>query len=85
MVQMYSFIKIHIGNKLKNSYENVVSYTTARKEIKSGETNFKNIVVDSRLRNSSIFLNVDIVKSSLIMSQLRANGILIQSLYFLLK
>ena len=65
----------YLGNKLKNSYENVVSYTTARKEIKSGETNFKNIVVDSRLRNSSIFLNVDIVKSSLIMSQLRANDI----------
>ena len=65
----------YLGNKLKNSYENVVSYTTARKEIKSSETNFKNIVVDSRLRNSSIFLNVDIVKSSLIMSQLRANDI----------
>ena len=43
--------------------------------LKTGETNFKNIVVDSRLRNSSIFLNVDIVKSSLIMSQLRANDI----------
>src|SRR5574344_615111 len=63
----------YLGNKLRNSYENTISYTTARKEIRKDETNFRSLVVDSRLRNSSIFLNVDIVKSSLIMSQLRAN------------
>ncbi|MGJ0308857.1 hypothetical protein [Aliarcobacter cryaerophilus] len=65
----------YLGNKLRNSYENTISYTTARKEIRKDETNFRSLVVDSRLRNSSIFLNVDIVKSSLIMSQLRANDI----------
>lgn len=65
----------YLGNKLKNSYELVVDNTIARKEIKKDETNFRSLVVDSRLRNSSVFLNVDIVKSSLILSQLRANDI----------
>ncbi|AXK48647.1 hypothetical protein CRU87_06440 [Aliarcobacter trophiarum LMG 25534] len=65
----------YLGNKLRNSYENTISYTTARKEVRKNETNFKSLVSDSRLRNSSLFLNVDIVKSSLIMSQLRANDI----------
>ncbi|WP_026803537.1 hypothetical protein [Aliarcobacter lanthieri] len=65
----------YLGNKLKNSYESVVQGTIVRKEIKRNETNFRSIVVDSRLRNSSLFLNTDIVKSSLILSQLRANDI----------
>ena len=65
----------YLGNKLKNSYELVVDNTIARKEIKKDEINFRSLVVDSRLRNSSVFLNVDIVKSSLILSQLRANDI----------
>ncbi|RBQ30542.1 hypothetical protein CRU92_11755 [Arcobacter sp. FW59] len=65
----------YLGTKLKNSYESVVDYTIVRKEIKKDETNFRSIVVDSRLRNSALFLNTDIVKSSLILSQLRANDI----------
>ncbi|MFV7790078.1 hypothetical protein ACNSOP_07960 [Aliarcobacter lanthieri] len=65
----------YLGNKLKNSYESVVQGTIVRKEIKRNETNFRSIVVDSRLKNSSLFLNTDIVKSSLILSQLRANDI----------
>ena len=36
------------------------------------ERNFKSIVNDYRLRNSSLFLNTDLVKTSLILSQLRA-------------
>lgn len=65
----------YLGTKLKNTYENVVPYTIARKEIRKNETNFKHIVLDQRLNNSSIFLNTDIVKSSLILSQLYANEI----------
>lgn len=65
----------YLGTKLKNTYENVVPYTIARKEIRKSETNFKHIVLDQRLNNSSIFLNTDIVKSSLILSQLYANEI----------
>lgn len=65
----------YLGNKLKNSYELVVDNTIARKEIRKNETNFRSLVVDSRLKNSSVFLNLDIVKSSLILSQLRANDI----------
>ncbi|PUE67410.1 hypothetical protein [Arcobacter lacus] len=60
----------YLGTKLKNSYDFIVGYSTLRKEIKNNETNFKNIVNDSRLRNSSLFLNTDLVKSSLILSQM---------------
>jgi len=62
----------YLGSKLKRSYDNVVTNTTVRKEIKKNETNFKNIVNDYRLKNSSLFLNTDLVKTSLILSQLRA-------------
>jgi len=60
----------YLGTKLKNSYDFVIGNSNLRKEISNDEKNFKNIVNDSRLRNSSLFLNTDLVKSSLIMSQL---------------
>jgi len=63
----------YLGNKLRNSYEAVIGNTIARKEIRSSDTNFKNIVKDSRLNGSIIYLNTNIVKSSLILSQIRAN------------
>ena len=65
----------YIGNKLKKAYDSSVSDTKVRKEISKNENNFKNIVNDSRLNNSSLFLNTDIVKTSLILSQLRAYDI----------
>ena len=65
----------YIGNKLKKAYDSSVSDTKVRKEISKTETNFKYIVNDSRLNNSSLFLNTDIVKTSLILSQLRAYDI----------
>ncbi|WP_323588719.1 hypothetical protein [Aliarcobacter butzleri] len=60
----------YLGTKLKNSYDFVVGNSNLRKEISNDEKNFKNIVNDSRLRNSSLFLNTDLVKSSLILSQM---------------
>lgn len=60
----------YLGTKLKNSYDFVIGNSNLRKEISNDEKNFKNIVNDSRLRNSSLFLNTDIVKSSLILSQM---------------
>jgi len=71
----------YLGNKLKNAYETVVQGTTVRKEIKKDETNFKAIVSDARLKNSFLFLNTDIVKSALILSQLRANNIYPQMIF----
>ena len=60
----------YLGTKLKNSYDFIIGNSNLRKEISNDEKNFKNIVNDSRLRNSSLFLNTDLVKSSLILSQM---------------
>ncbi len=65
----------YLGNKLRKSYDSLVPNTNIRKEIKKSETNFKSIVGDSRLNNSSLFLNTDVVKSALILSQLRSYDI----------
>ena len=62
----------YIGNKLRRAYDSTVNDTRVTKQISKNENNFKNIVNDYRLNNSSLFLNTDIVKTSLILSQLRA-------------
>lgn len=62
----------YLGSRLRRTYDSLIPDTTVRKEIKKSETNFKNIVNDYRLKNSSLYLNTDIVKTSLILSQLRA-------------
>lgn len=63
----------YLGNKLKNNYEELELFTDVKKGIRRNETNFKNFVDDDRLNDSFVFLNLDIVKSSLVLSQLRAN------------
>ncbi|OCL86377.1 hypothetical protein AAX26_01510 [Aliarcobacter thereius] len=63
----------YLGNKLKISYEELELPTSSEKSIRRNEINFKHLVDDERLNNSFIFLNLDIVKSSLILSQLVAN------------
>jgi hypothetical protein len=65
----------YIGNKLKKAYDSSVNDTRVRKEISKTETNFKSIVNDYKLNNSTLFLNTDLVKTSLILSQLRAYDI----------
>ena len=65
----------YIGNKLKKAFDSSSIETRVRKEISKDENNFKNIVMDYRLNNSALFLNTDIVKTSLILSQLRAYDI----------
>jgi hypothetical protein len=62
----------YLGLKLKRSYDSIIGDAVVRKEIGKNERNFKSIVNDYRLRNSSLFLNTDLVKTSLILSQLRA-------------
>lgn len=63
----------YLGNKLKISYEELELPTSIEKRIRRNEINFKHLVSDDRLNDSFIFLNLDIVKSSLILSQLIAN------------
>ena len=62
----------YLGSRLRRTYDSLIPDTSVRKEIKKSETNFKHIVNDYRLRNASLYLNTDIVKTSLILSQLRA-------------
>lgn len=62
----------YLGSKLKKSYESLVYDARLKREIKKSENNFKGIVTGSGLSNSILFLNTDIVKSSLILSQMRS-------------
>lgn len=65
----------YIGNKLKKAYDSVIYETKTKKEISKDEKNFRGIVNDYRLNNSSLYLNTDIVKTSLILSQIVAYNI----------
>jgi hypothetical protein len=65
----------YLGSKLKKSYDLIVSDARFKKEIDKNENNFKNIVTGSGLSNSTLFLNTDIVKTSMILSQMRAYDI----------
>jgi hypothetical protein len=65
----------YLSSKLKRTYDALVYDTRLKREINKNEKNFRNIVTDSRLRNSTLFLNTDIVKTSLILSQLRSYDI----------
>lgn len=65
----------YLSSKLKRTYDALVSDTRLKRLIDKNEKNFKNIVTDSRLRNSTLFLNTDIVKTSLILSQLSSYDI----------
>lgn len=65
----------YLSSKLKRTYDALVYDTRLKREIDKNEKNFKNIVTDSRLRNSTLFLNTDIVKTSLILSQLSSYDI----------
>lgn len=62
----------YLGMKLKRTYDSLIYDTSVQKLIKKDETNFKYIVNDYKLNNSSLYLNTDIVKTALILSQLRA-------------
>ena len=62
----------YIGKKLKEKYEKQVPSTVTTKLIKNKRNYFKWIVKDYKLNNSTLFLNTKIVKTSIILSQLRA-------------
>ena len=62
----------NLGSKLKRAYESVISDARFKREISKNENNFKGIVTGSGLSGSTLFLNTDIVKTSMILSQLRA-------------
>lgn len=64
-----------LGNKLKNIYESTFADIKVVKEIKKKRNYFKGIVKDYRIRNSTLFINTPIIKTSILLSQLRAYSI----------
>lgn len=62
----------YLSRNIKKAYDNVVSSGIER-EINNNEKNFKGLI--GGLGGSSLYLNLDIVKSSLVLSQLRANDV----------
>ncbi|RXJ87005.1 hypothetical protein [Arcobacter sp. CECT 8985] len=62
----------YLGKKLKKIYENNVNNIEAVKEIKVRNNNYKSLVDDDKLLNSSITLNTSIIKTSILLSQIRA-------------
>lgn len=64
-----------LGNKLKNQVEMVSKNVSLAKQIKKNTNDFKYIVNDSKINNSTLFLNTDPVKTSILLSQLRAYNI----------
>lgn len=64
-----------LGKKLKSKYENIAKDVLLIKEIKKKKNYYKGLVKDYRLNSSTLFLNTDIVKTSILLSQLRAYDI----------
>ena len=64
-----------LGDKLKSLYETMSFDVKVVKEIKKKRNYFKGIVKDYRIKNSTLFLNTPIVKTSILLSQLRAYDI----------
>ncbi len=66
----------YLGNILKVKFEEIVKNRRFSKKIKNKKNYFKSIAGDSRLTGATLFLNTNIVKTSLILSQLRAYDII---------
>ena len=64
-----------LNNKIKSIYEATFYDIKVEKEIKKKRNYYKGIVKDYRIKNSTLFLNTPIVKSSILLSQLRAYNI----------
>ena len=64
-----------LGNKLKNFYETIVSPAYLSKSIRRIDTKYKKLVDDENLNESTLVLNTPIIKSSIILSQLRVHDI----------
>lgn len=64
-----------LGKKLKAKFDSLGIDIPVVKEIKKKRNYFRGLIRDYRLNNANIFLNTDIVKTSLILSQITANRI----------
>lgn len=64
-----------LGYKLKSKFETLGVPFFVEKKVSKKRNYFRGLVKDYRLNNSSLFLNTDIVKTSLILSQLTAHSV----------
>ena len=64
-----------IGNKLNKIYNENVFSILSTKIIKRNQNNFKRIVKDKKINSSTLMLNTPIIKTSIILSQLRVYDI----------
>ncbi len=61
-----------LTNNIKNIYQSVFSINALSLEIKKEENSYEDIIDDLRIEDSTLFLNTPIIKTSIILSQLRA-------------
>ncbi len=66
------YVKSYLGNKLKESYEQIFSNPGIIKEIERANNRYKYIMEDERIVGNTIIVNTPIVKTSIILSQLTA-------------
>ncbi len=66
------YVDSYIGNKLKDDYIKVFGLDTNIKRIENQNNQYKDIMEDEKLKESTVMLNTPIIKSSIIMSQLTA-------------
>ena len=64
-----------LGNSLKNDYDTLVAPNYLQKSVRAIDTKYKKLVKDKKLNDTSLVLNTPIIKSSIILSQLRAHDI----------
>ncbi|AXX91854.1 hypothetical protein CPU12_05970 [Malaciobacter molluscorum LMG 25693] len=62
----------YLGKRLKNYYENIVNNIDLVREIKVRNNDYKALVNDDKLLNSTITLNTSIIQTSILLSQIRA-------------
>ena len=65
----------YLNNKLKKEYNSLVYTIKAEKNILAEENDFEELINDENLHDSTIFLNTNLIKGSLILSQITAHEI----------
>jgi len=58
-----------LGKKLKSKYESLVPEVSIVRAVQNKRNNFKALVKDERLNDTTLFLNTNLVKSSILLSQ----------------
>lgn len=62
----------YLGNKLKSIYENSIKKFITIKSVENSNNDYRRLINDNRLNKSTIMLNTSIIKTSIILSQIRA-------------